>query len=130
MNDTALRLADALERDYHDETLAPRKAAAELRRLVAENEALRGELAEQARVNGMGGEREARLMAELERKSDAIQRLWKERDELRTLNAELVEALRWYVDTDEVLEMEGNEFWLDGRERARAALAKAGESNG
>ena len=41
------------------------------------------------------------------------------------LNAELVEALRWYVDTDEVLEMEGNEFWLDGRERARAALAKA-----
>jgi len=36
-----------------------------------------------------------RLHAELERKSDAIQRLWKERDELRALNAELVEALRW-----------------------------------
>ena len=50
-----------------------------------------------------------RLHAELERKSDAIQRLWKERDELRSecrtlvrqngewqaLNAELVEALRW-----------------------------------
>ena len=35
-----------------------------------------------------------RLHAELERKSDAIQRLWKERDELRALNAELVEALR------------------------------------
>ena len=49
-----------------------------------------------------------RLHAELERKSDAIQRLWKERDELRSecrtlvrqngewqeLNAELVEALR------------------------------------
>jgi len=31
---------------------------------------------------------------ELERKSDAIQRLRKERDELRKLNAELVEALR------------------------------------
>ena len=49
---------------------------------------------------------------------------------LHALNAELVEALRWYVDTDEVLEMDGNEFWLDGRERARAALAKAGDSNG
>ena len=43
---------------------------------------------------------------------------------LHALNAELVEALRWYVDTDEVMEMEGNEFWLDGRDRARAALAK------
>lgn len=72
-NQDALRLADALERDYHDETLAPRMAAAELRRL-------------------------------------------------HSLNTELVEALRWYVDTDEVMEMEGNEFWLDGRERARAAL--------
>ena len=48
---------------------------------------------------------------------------------LHALNAELVEALRWYVDTDEVDEIEGNEFWLDGRDRARKALAKAqGES--
>lgn len=37
-----------------------------------------------------------RLHSELERKSDAIQRLWKERDELRTLNAELAEALQRY----------------------------------
>ena len=65
-------------------------AAAELRRLHAENEALKVELHEQARVNGMGGEREASLMAELERKSDAIQRLWKERDELRAVLTKIV----------------------------------------
>ena len=39
---------------------------------------------------------------------------------------ELLEALRWYVETDEVSEMAGNEFWLEGRDRARAAIAKAG----
>lgn len=99
----ALRLADLLEERSKLFKEERHQAAAELRRLVAENEALKAELAEQARVNGMGGEREARLMA---------------------LNTELVDALRWYVDTDEVMEMEGNEFWLDGRERARAALAK------
>ena len=43
MSDTALRLADEIERDYYDKTLAPRKAAAEMRRLVAENEALRAD---------------------------------------------------------------------------------------
>jgi hypothetical protein len=41
--------------------------------VTRENEALKAELAEQARLNGMGSEREARLLA---------------------LNAELVEALR------------------------------------
>ena len=72
-----------------------------------------------------------RLHAELERKSDAIQRLWKERDELRSecrtlvrqngewqeLNAELVEALRAasnYIDA------------LGGDSKGyRVALAKA-----
>lgn len=39
--------------------------------------------------------------------------------------AELVGALQWYVETDEVSDMLGNEFWLEGRERARAAIAKA-----
>ena len=42
-------------------------------RLEAENEALKAELIEQARVNGMGSEREAKLLA---------------------VNAELVEALK------------------------------------
>lgn len=37
MSDIALQMADELERDYYDETLAPRKAAAELRRLHALN---------------------------------------------------------------------------------------------
>lgn len=38
---------------------------------------------------------------------------------------DLLAALRWYVETDEVSDMPGNEFWLEGRERARAAIAKA-----
>lgn len=38
---------------------------------------------------------------------------------------ELLEALRWYVETDEVSDVPGNEFWWEGRERARAAIAKA-----
>ena len=70
---TALRLAEKLG-DYGGCTLAQMDAAAaELRRLHAENEALKAELMEQARVNGMGSERESRLMA---------------------LNAELLEALK------------------------------------
>jgi chromosome segregation ATPase len=69
-----------------------------------------------------------RLHAELERKSDAIQRLWKERDELRSecrtlvrqngewqeLHAELVKALRIVVDSDD----------RAAKQQARAALAK------
>lgn len=38
---------------------------------------------------------------------------------------DLLEALKWYVENDDVIQMEGNEFWLDGRERAREAIAKA-----
>jgi hypothetical protein len=34
-----------------------------------------------------------RLEGEIERKSDAIQRLWKERDDLRAVNAQLLKAL-------------------------------------
>lgn len=44
---------------------------------------------------------------------------------LHALNAELVEALKWYVETDEVYEMPGNKFWLEGKARAQAVLAKA-----
>ena len=62
----ALRLAAVLEDEKMHSMAIDTEAAAELRR----------------------------LHAELERKSDAIQRLWKERDELRALNDELVEALR------------------------------------
>jgi len=54
------------------------RAAAELRRLSAveaERDALRAEVMEQARCNGMGSEREARLMAErdeVRRERDAL----------------------------------------------------------
>ena len=61
----ALRLADFLEDVLHDWTCA-HDAAAELRRLHADNE----------------------------KKSEAIQRLWKERDELRAQRDELLEALK------------------------------------
>ena len=74
-------------------------------------------------------ERFAALVAAQEREANEAfakrQEWWNDKMvRLEAINAELVEALRWYVDTDEVMEMEGNEFWLDGRERARAALAK------
>ena len=49
-------------------------------------------------VNNRAAAELRRLHAELERKSEAIQRLWKERDELRALNAELVEALQGMID--------------------------------
>ena len=151
----AMRLANALQQQAVWEghygpsylrDLLP-EAAAELRRLVAENEALKVELHEQACINGMGGEREARLMAELERKSDAIQRLWKERDELRSecrvlvrqngewqaLHAELVEALRSLSDEVERFGLhhpDGNSnWWPVTLEKARAAIAKIGERN-
>jgi hypothetical protein len=65
-----------------------------------------------------------RLHSELERKSDAIQRLWKERDELRTLNAELAEALR---EIEPILaRMYGAQYrlYLQPMQIVRGALAK------
>ena len=44
-----------------------------------------------------------RLDAELERKSDAIQRLWKERDDLRAVNAQLLQALKYVLEDDELI---------------------------
>lgn len=38
---------------------------------------------------------------------------------------ELYAALAWYVENDDVNEEPGNEHWLEGRDRAKAALAKA-----
>ena len=61
----ALRLADWLETDIPpNDTTTCADVAAELRRLQAENEALKAELQEQAPINGMGAERELALMAE------------------------------------------------------------------
>ena len=69
--DALLTLADRIDEADERPIVIHHGAAAELRRLVAENESLKAELSEQARVHGMGGEREARLMAELE-ESDAL----------------------------------------------------------
>jgi hypothetical protein len=39
---------------------------------------------------------------------------------------DLLEALKWYVENDEVsIGMEGNEFWEEGLERGKAAIKKA-----
>lgn len=38
---------------------------------------------------------------------------------------ELLDALRWYVENDDVYDMDGNEFWLEGRDRAVLAISKA-----
>jgi adenylosuccinate lyase len=69
-----------------------------------------------------------RLEAELERKSDAIQRLWKERDTLRAVNKQLLEALEMgYADTMDYIKrnhLSGaeNNHWIVA---ARAAIAAA-----
>lgn len=49
----------------------------------------------------------------------AVRKLTEER-------AELLEALRWYVDNDDTnIGQEGNEFWELGLDRARTAIANA-----
>jgi hypothetical protein len=76
-----------------------------------------------------------RLEAELERKSDAIQRLWKERDTLRAVNKQLLEALKDIAYQLEKARIWGGMDWhynplhpmhyLPARDKARAAIAAA-----
>ena len=88
-------------------------------------EALRAALAEPQTTHWEGCNAvhpECKAKAELERKSDAIQRLWKERDELRALNAELVEALRCADAMLSGANMDAKAV----KRKVRAALTKAG----
>lgn len=71
----ALRLAKALE--YIPDQIN-REAAAELRRLHTENQYLHDEVIAQACVNGMGSEREARLMALNAELVRALEKIWDE----------------------------------------------------
>lgn len=70
-----------------------------------------------------------RLADILQHKIPSIECLEQSAAELRRLDAlvgELVGALQWYVDTDDVIEsMAGNEPWIEGKHKAQAALAKA-----
>ena len=87
---------------YRAEREALRAALAEPEQepfmVVAPECAERGCMAHDDRVDGSGivvqlrkeQEEVRRLHAELERKSDAIQRLWKERDELRAVLTKIV----------------------------------------
>ena len=92
--------ADMIE--FSDALIALRAALAEPEQepfmVVAPECAERGCMAHDDRVDGSGivvqlrkeQEEVRRLHAELERKSDAIQRLWKERDELRAVLTKIV----------------------------------------
>ena len=92
----ALRLAHELDGERYADV------AIELRRLHAENEALRkaneafGKRQEwwNEKMFALEQQRDALMEAEVERKSAAIQRLWKERNSLREQNAALLEALK------------------------------------
>lgn len=70
----ALRLAEALERGRGDDVIYAKPAAVELRRLHAEVE-------EQCRLNAMGSEREAALMAQVDRLTAEVEALRQEHTE-------------------------------------------------
>jgi hypothetical protein len=91
----ALRLADALTKYLGGNTAT--QAAAELRRLHAV---------------------EQELTENLEKKSVAIQRIWKERDELRKLNGELLDALKALCESH-------SRFSGGVWDKARAVIARA-----
>jgi hypothetical protein len=101
----ALRLADALDYKWFRwgaDEIDERKAAAELRRLSAENDALR-------EANEAFAKR---------------QEWWNEKMfALETLNAELLMALK-YIDKE--FRKHGRQHWPEAV-KARAAIAKAGE---
>lgn len=139
----ALRLADQLaaeiERTVQVDMLH-HNAAIELRRLHAENEVLReanDAFAQRQewwneRMVALEAQRDALMEAEVERKSAAIQRLWKERDSLRgycgEANARLIVAAPDLLAALERLLLSGDV--RDAAEKgaltqARAAIAKA-----
>jgi regulator of sirC expression with transglutaminase-like and TPR domain len=65
-----------------------------------------------------------RLEGEIERKSDAIQRLWKERDDLRVVNAQLLEALGFIANRQNLMFAECSDA-EEIIEVARAAIKAA-----
>jgi hypothetical protein len=65
-----------------------------------------------------------RLEGESERKSDAIQRLWRERDDLMAVNAQLLEALEFIADRQDLMFAECSDA-EEIIEVARAAIAAA-----
>lgn len=66
----------------------------------------------------------AALQAEVERKSDAIQRLWKERDELRSEVERLNKALQWEQNRAERIGTHGWGCWSWGPQHYECALRK------
>ncbi len=105
----ALRLADELDQYLYSVPAHPlcTDAAAELRRLQIQN---------------------AELTENLERKSVAIQRIWKERDELRKQRGALLEAAKEAAESFELASLFGGVDLYQCARDLRAAI-KAAEEN-
>ena len=101
----AIRLADEISKPWY-RWQAQAEAAAELRRLHEENERLHLiNQSHEMKLSVRGYEIQIEhlkvanqeLTENLEKKSVAIQRIWKERDELRKLNEELLAIAHQYA---------------------------------
>lgn len=97
MTDNYKQLRDALENfnkyPWSDETR--NRIIRAVPGLLAERDALESECAEQARLNGMGAEREAALLAQHRTDSKTLREYAKLRDDLRKEREALQEALLW-----------------------------------
>lgn len=110
----ALRIAEILELTCEPNSMNE-DAAAELRRLSAANAGLESEVLEQARIIGMGAERELSAMARI--------------TELTAANAELLEALEaiaLYIPTTSAAEGGASKYsnHVKAADTVRAAIAK------
>ncbi len=89
----------------------------DLLRLIELLALLSSEKEEEARLAGMGSEREARLVSQ-------VAELTREREKLRA-------ALQWYVDSDDTNEGgkwdEANAFWISGKRNAQRLLGLESE---
>ena len=123
----ALRLADELERWLHVQAKDRIGAAAELRRLYAENQDqaeriqdiykqlddtekevddLRAEMHEEAKINGAGAERELKLMTDLENKQAELLRI-KAHAEMRRMDDEAL--LQQALEALEMIDRDDND---------------------
>ena len=63
----------------------------------------------------------ARLIAET---GDVLHETGMTPRQLANQRGELLASLRWYVETDEVSDSPGNEYWIEGKRRAEDIISK------